>query len=105
MPRAAAGQFSSYGHYVRRRPVERLGFAATQRVSSRRMGELIAPVAGTVVSVTTVGRRVAAGAVVVVIESMKMEYEVVAESGGEVTRVAAAGETVAEGQAVATIAP
>ena len=42
----------------------------------------MAPVAGTVVTVAAPGERVAAGAAVAVIESMKMEHEVVAEGGG-----------------------
>src|SRR4051794_6914869 len=68
--------------------------------------ELSAPVAGTVVTVTPAGERVAAGAAVIVVESMKMEYEVVAESGGEVTRVdVAVGDLVAEGQPLAAVAP
>jgi acetyl-CoA carboxylase carboxyltransferase component len=68
--------------------------------------ELIAPVAGTVASVLAVGARVAAGEPVVVIESMKMEYEVVAETGGSVTRVAVAvGDLVTAGQPLAALAP
>src|SRR4051794_7949217 len=70
------------------------------------MGELTAPVAGTVVKVAATGERLAPGAAVVVVESMKMEYEVVAESGGEVVRLdVAVGELVAEGQRVAAVEP
>src|SRR3954470_12765741 len=69
------------------------------------MDELLAPVAGTVIRVAEAGARVAPGEAVAVVESMKMEYEVVAAFGGEVTRVdVAVGETIAEGQLVATIA-
>ena len=68
--------------------------------------ELTSPVAGTVVSVLAAGERVAGRRRVAVIESMKMEYEVLAESGGEVLRVdVAVGELVADGQALATISP
>ncbi len=67
--------------------------------------ELTAPVAGTVNAVAVPGERVAAGAAVVVIEAMKMEHEVVAESGGEVVRVdVAVGDTVAADQVVAAMA-
>src|SRR4051794_19204250 len=69
------------------------------------MDELLAPVAGTVIRVAAAGARVAPGEAVAVVESMKMEYEVVAEFGGEVTRVdVAVGETIAEGTVVATLA-
>ncbi|MGI8711905.1 MAG: carboxyl transferase domain-containing protein [Solirubrobacteraceae bacterium] len=68
---------------------------------------LVAPFAGTVVSVPhTVRQPVRAGAPVAVIEAMKMEHEVIAEHDATVTRVAVAvGETVAAGQALVTIAP
>jgi pyruvate/2-oxoglutarate dehydrogenase complex dihydrolipoamide acyltransferase (E2) component len=66
---------------------------------------LSAPVAGTVSSIAAVGERLPAGAVVAVVEAMKMEHEVIAEAGGEVTRVdVAVGDTVTAGQAVAAVA-
>ena len=67
--------------------------------------ELTAAVAGTVVAIPHApGERVAAGAAVVVIESMKMEHEVVAESGGELVRLdVAVGDTVTQGQPLATL--
>lgn len=68
--------------------------------------ELTAPVAGTVVSMLALGASVAPGEPVAVIESMKMEYEVLAESGGEVLRVdVAVGDLVRDGQVLAAIAP
>jgi acetyl-CoA carboxylase carboxyltransferase component len=68
---------------------------------------LVAPFAGTVVSVPRAPRQsVSAGTPVVVIEAMKMEHEVVAEHDGTVTAIrVTVGETVAEGQPLATIAP
>ncbi len=63
------------------------------------MGELTAPVAGTVSFIAAVGDRVG---VVAVIEAMKMEHEVVAE--GEVTRVdVAVGDVVTAGQPLAQV--
>src|SRR5207237_4965839 len=49
---------------------------------------------------------VAAGAALVVLEAMKMEHEVVADTAGVVRRVeVAVGETVSEGQLLAVLAP
>ncbi len=51
-----------------------------------------------------VGQQIAGGAVVVVVESMKMEHEVRAERAGRVASIAArAGGVVAEGDLIATI--
>jgi acetyl-CoA carboxylase carboxyltransferase component len=62
---------------------------------------------GTVVSVDVRdGDRVAAGAQIAVIEAMKMEHLVVAQTGGIVRLVAVAqGEQLAEGQAVVFLEP
>lgn len=50
------------------------------------------------------GQRVDAGAVVVVLESMKMEIPVLAERGGTVSEIfVAVGDVVREGDALATI--
>jgi acetyl-CoA carboxylase carboxyltransferase component len=59
-----------------------------------------APFAGVVVSVAhTAAERVAAGSPLLVLEAMKMEHEVLAESGGVVRSVeVVAGEAVEEGQ-------
>src|SRR3954447_10419649 len=66
--------------------------------------ELTAPVAGTVAAITEPGRHVPAGAPVVVIESMKMEYEVVAAAAGEVVSVdVTPGDLVAENQPLALL--
>ena len=63
------------------------------------MIEIRSPLAASVVAVLVeVGRNVRAGGVVAIVESMKMEHEIRAETGGTVSRVrAAAGETVGEG--------
>jgi biotin carboxyl carrier protein len=66
-----------------------------------------AEIPGTVLEVTvTVGDRVPEGGVVAVLESMKMEIPVIAESAGTVTRVAVAeGWTVRMGDVVAVSLP
>jgi acetyl-CoA carboxylase carboxyltransferase component/glycine cleavage system H lipoate-binding protein len=65
------------------------------------------PLAGTVVHVPVeVGATVEAGATLVVLESMKMEHPVRAESGGSVTALhVAIGETVEAGDALVALAP
>jgi biotin carboxyl carrier protein len=69
-------------------------------------GSLHAPMPGTVVRVEVEpGRPVAAGAVVLVLEAMKMEHAVRAPAEGVVTALpVAAGETVAAGQLLAVVA-
>ena len=68
--------------------------------------ELTAPITGTVTRTASRGDHLPAGAPVVVLESMKMEYEVVAESGGQVLSVdVAVGDLVQEGTPVALLAP
>jgi len=66
-----------------------------------------APFAGVVVSIAGgPGEHVGEGTAVVVLEAMKMEHEVLAESGGTVAEVAVAvGEAVHEGQLLLTLAP
>jgi acetyl-CoA carboxylase carboxyltransferase component len=66
---------------------------------------LVAPFAGTVVSVPSrSGAPVSAGAPVVVIEAMKMEHEVVADHDGAVAELLVApGDEVAEGAPLAVI--
>jgi acetyl-CoA carboxylase carboxyltransferase component len=68
--------------------------------------ELLAPFAGTVVSVPQgPDQPVQAGATVLVLEAMKMEHELVAERDGVLLRVeVAVGETVREGQLLAVLA-
>ncbi len=67
---------------------------------------LVAPFAGTVVSIPRQnGDLVTAGAAVVVIEAMKMEHEIVAERDGIVARLTVAvGDAVSEAQTLAEIA-
>jgi acetyl-CoA/propionyl-CoA carboxylase, biotin carboxylase, biotin carboxyl carrier protein len=66
-----------------------------------------AEIPGTVLEVTvTVGDRVTAGGVVALLESMKMEIPVIAETSGTVTKVAVAeGWTVRMGDVVAASLP
>jgi acetyl-CoA carboxylase carboxyltransferase component len=66
-----------------------------------------APMQGTVVSVDVrEGDRVAAGAELAVIEAMKMEHLVIAQTGGIVRRIGVAlGELLAEGQPVVFLEP
>ena len=67
--------------------------------------QLIAPFSGTVVATAAPGAPLAAGEPVVVLEAMKMEHEVVAETPGTVTALhVAVGDTVDEGQPVAELA-
>ncbi|MFE1950467.1 carboxyl transferase domain-containing protein [Streptomyces sp. NPDC059524] len=70
-------------------------------------GTLVAPMSGTVVAVEAEpGRAVAAGAVLVVLEAMKMEHVVRAEQAGVVRELrAAVGETVAEGAELVLLDP
>jgi acetyl-CoA carboxylase carboxyltransferase component len=65
------------------------------------------PFAGVVIAVAREpGAPVTAGAVVVVLEAMKMEHEVVAGSDGVLERVeVAVGDAVQEGQVLAIVAP
>ncbi len=66
-----------------------------------------ADLAGTVIAIPHgPGQRVGAGAPLVVLESMKMEHEVLALSDGVVSSVAVAvGDVVEEGQLLATLEP
>lgn len=68
--------------------------------------EIRAELVAAVLSVDcAVGDVIAAGAVVVVLESMKMEIPVLAETAGEVTEVrVAVGDLVQEGDALVTLA-
>ena len=67
--------------------------------------EVRAPLAGSVAAVTVeVGQTVAGGAIIAVIESMKMEHEVRARRAGRIASLAArSGEVVAMGDLLATI--
>jgi acetyl-CoA carboxylase carboxyltransferase component len=68
---------------------------------------LKAPFAGTVIAIARAERDpVSTGTAVVILEAMKMEHEVVADTDGVLTRVeVAVGDTVQEGQLLASIEP
>jgi acetyl-CoA carboxylase carboxyltransferase component len=68
---------------------------------------VVAPLAGSIVAVAVVpGQHVAAGDVVVIVESMKMEHEVRASADGVVEVVrCAVGDVVADGDEIALLAP
>jgi acetyl/propionyl-CoA carboxylase alpha subunit len=70
-------------------------------------GGLTSPLPGVVVSVpVTVGQRVAAGEVLMVIEAMKMEYAIAAPHAGSVAAIHfAQGERVPEGSALLELTP
>jgi acetyl-CoA carboxylase carboxyltransferase component len=76
----------------------------TKAVPSPRL-EIRSPLAGSIVAVAvSAGERIAAGALVVVVESMKMEHEVLAAQGGEVVvQRAKVGDVVAEGEVLAVV--
>src|ERR1700681_53675 len=65
-----------------------------------------APFAGVVVAIAHgADKQVGAGAALVVLEAMKMEHEVIAQTGGVVRRVeVAVGDTVEEGQVLLVLA-
>ena len=67
--------------------------------------DIRSPLAGSVVAVTVEpGRSVRAGAVLAIVESMKMEHEVRAESDGDVAAVrVAAGDVVVEGEVLLSL--
>jgi len=69
--------------------------------------KITAPFAGTVIAVArTPDEPIGNGETVLVLEAMKMEHEVVAETAGVVSRVeVGVGETVEEGQLLAVIRP
>ncbi|HEY8545076.1 MAG TPA: carboxyl transferase domain-containing protein [Acidimicrobiales bacterium] len=70
------------------------------------MGDVRAHVQGTVVKVAAPGTTVTAGATVAVIESMKMEYGVVAEADGVVGSTAVGeGAAVEKGDVLLTVVP
>jgi acetyl-CoA carboxylase carboxyltransferase component len=73
----------------------------------RPMPQLRAPFAGTVVAVARgPGEAVSAHAAVIVLEAMKMEHELIAETDGILQSVeVAVGDAVDEGQLLATVTP
>jgi acyl-CoA carboxylase subunit alpha len=77
----------------------------TEPVPEQDAGSLLAPMPGTVVRIEVEeGARVGAGAVVVVLEAMKMEHAVRAPADGVVTAVpAAVGSTVRTGDVLAVV--
>ena len=71
----------------------------------RRMTNLISEVTGTVWKIVAeVGARVAEGDTILIVESMKMEIPVCADSDGKLVSVLVSeGDAVADGQCVATV--
>jgi acetyl-CoA carboxylase carboxyltransferase component len=69
--------------------------------------DIRSPLAGSIVAVTVEpGRSVRAGAVLAIVESMKMEHEVRADSDGEVAAVRVrAGDVVVEGEVLLILRP
>ncbi len=69
-------------------------------------GGCVAPMPGAIVEVrVSVGDRVEAGAVIAILEAMKMEHRVTAPEAGEVTQVlVAAGDQVEAGAVIAVVA-
>jgi acetyl-CoA carboxylase carboxyltransferase component len=69
--------------------------------------EIRSPLAGSIVAVTVeAGRSVRAGAVLAIVESMKMEHEVRADSDGEIAAVRVrAGDVVVEGEVLLSLQP
>jgi acetyl-CoA carboxylase carboxyltransferase component len=78
-----------------------LRMAATDQLAVK------APFAGVVVALSGApGERISAGAPIVVLEAMKMEHEVLAETGGVVAELAVAiGDAVEEGQLLVRLEP
>ena len=76
-------------------------------VASATEEPVTAPFAGIVVAIPhSADARVGAGTALVVLEAMKMEHEVLAETGGVVRRLAVAvGDAVTEGQLLLTLEP
>ena len=66
---------------------------------------IASPIAGLVAAIEAAeGAAIAAGATLIIVESMKMEIPVEAEAAGTVRKLlVAVGEQIAEGQAVAEI--
>lgn len=67
--------------------------------------EINADITGTVFKIeTSAGEKVAAGDVLIVLESMKMEIPVEAPAGGRIAQILVAeGDSIAEGQMLAVI--
>jgi acetyl-CoA carboxylase carboxyltransferase component len=79
---------------------------ATAPAGQMAAAAIVAPLLGTVVSVLPSGSAVTAGAVVAVIESMKMEHEVTASQAGTISQVlVTAGDTVNDGAELLLLVP
>jgi geranyl-CoA carboxylase alpha subunit len=88
-------------------PAEDRGLAARQRNRAESQGDVAAPMHGRVTQVLAeAGSAVQAGALLVVMEAMKMEHQLVAPIPGRVRAVhARAGEQVAARKLLVEIAP
>lgn len=75
-------------------------------MSSAEVVEVTAPLLGTVVWIAEIGAGLRAGGVAAVIESMKMEHEILSSAAGVVSvHLVAVGETVLEGAQLLSLAP
>ena len=79
-------------------------FGDDPRVSGSAEHQLSAPFAGVVVAIASPQERILEGQAVVVLEAMKMEHEILAETAGIVMSAeVAVGEAVQEGQLLMSI--
>lgn len=78
--------------------------AAPVNKPSAGSGDVTSPMAGTILRVNAVdGQRVNAGETVLILEAMKMENEIQAESSGVITLAVREGQTVASGETLFSI--
>ena len=110
--RLVAVEVDGRHHEVRLHVTEPPWADLARRRRSRRAGlhggdvhAVVSPMQGTVLTVEVAdGENVEAGAVICVVEAMKMENEIVAHRAGTISGLSvAAGEPVASGQAICTI--
>ncbi len=102
-----AGALGADVDRLRRDPTDRARVSDDLQMASAARHSVTAPFAGVVVAIPHSSEaRVGPGTPVVVLEAMKMEHEVLAESGGVVRDLAVAvGDAVEEGQLLLTLEP
>jgi acetyl-CoA/propionyl-CoA/long-chain acyl-CoA carboxylase, biotin carboxylase, biotin carboxyl carrier protein len=101
---AAAGRGAA-GNSAVPRPARRERAAAGSASADGATGTLVSPIQGTILRVDVEkGQEVDAGAVICVIEAMKMENEITAHRSGKITELSVAeGASIASGDAIAVI--